>query len=159
MTEIGNRILISSKLGDFLCGDVYLKESGKSKLISEEIDLDEETQELFKNQPDLVMQIWKQNEFIYSATKIYNHKRLIRIKFGVIDEFVLNIIQPAKGRGGIEIIIANSNFYGYIIKGDTAKNDWQNFNRIVKVMEHEIIPKVIHLYDGKIVKVNKYHNA
>ena len=159
MTETENRILISNKLGDFLCGDIYLKESGQSKLISEEIDLDELTEEIFNKQPETVMQIWKQNEFIYSATKIYNHKRLIRIKTGIIDEFELNIIQPAKGGGGIELIIANSNISGYIIKGQTAKNDSQGFNRIVKIMEQEIIAKVINLYEGKIIRVNKYHNA
>jgi len=159
MNDTENRILISSKLGDFLCGDVYLKESGQSKLISEEIDLDELTEEVFNKQPETVIQIWKQNEFIYSATKIYNHKRLIRIETGIIDEFELNIIKPAKGGGEIELIIANSNISGCIIKGETARNDSQGFNGIVKLMEHEIIPKIINLHEGKIVKVNKYHNA
>ncbi len=135
MNSQENRILITSDIGNFLCGDIYLKELGQSKLISEEIDIDELTQEIFENKPDTAMQIWKQKEFIYLATKIYNHKRSIRIKSGVIDQFELNIIEPAKGGGEIELIIANSNISGYIIKGETAKCDSLSFNRIVKLME------------------------
>lgn len=159
MNSQESRIIIYNELGNFLCGDVYSKKLGQSKLISEEVDIDELTQEIFDCDPDKTMQIWKQQEFIYLATKVYNHKRLIRIKYGLIDQFELNIIEPAKGEGKIELIIANSTYSGYIIKGDTRLSDWENFNRIAKKMELEILPRIVKLFEGQIVKVNRYCNA
>ncbi|MBK8624914.1 MAG: hypothetical protein IPN86_04955 [Saprospiraceae bacterium] len=159
MNSQESRIIIYNELGNFLCGDVYLKEFGQSKLISEEVDIDELTQEIFDSKPDKTMQLWKQQEFIYLATKVYKHKRLIRIKSGLIDQFELNIIEPAKGGGQIELIIANSTYSGYIIKGDTRLSDWENFNKIAKQMELEILPRIVKLFEGQIVKVNRYCNA
>lgn len=59
----------------------------------------------------------------------------------------------------MQLYIANSSYIGYIIKGETAKSDWQNFDKIVKEMKGDIIPGIVKLFDGQIVAVNESYNA
>jgi len=159
MSEIKNRILIHSEIGNIACGDIYCKINNQSKLTSEELDLDETTQIIFENNSNIVMQLWDKNEFVYLATKVYSHKRLIRIKKGNFDEFEFHEIQPAKGTGGIELRITNSNYYGYILKGKLNLNCNLSFNELINKIEKELLPEITNLFNGKITKRRKYHDT
>ena len=153
MKRLNNdRILVELNVGELLCGDIYSMKNENSKLESIEVDIDEETNELFDSKNSLVSQFWEENGAIYIATKTKGHKRKIKIAKGLFNKFSIDIQKPAKGGGAFSLQIDDSLYSGAILSGQLIEIDNNDFEMRLEKMEKEILPKILTLFNGEITK-------
>ncbi len=147
-----NRIFIDNRVGNLLCSDISQIIDNKRELISEEIDVENEIKDIFEGNDKLTMVIWNSNGQLNLATNDKGHTRQIRVKAGLFSKFYKEIDKPAKGGGYYRLSISDDKYSGSIISGPINEKDKRDFENRIDIIETQIIPKLMKLTNGEIIK-------
>lgn len=154
-----NRILFDTNIGNLLCSDISEIKEGKRILLTEEIDVEFKTKSIFDQNKNLTMQIWINNDKIHFATRTKGYIRQTRIKFGLFNKFYKQIEKPAKGGGYYKLSILDSKYSGTLVSGPINELDKRDFDKRIQIIDKEIIPKLLKLINGEIVKERTGYNV
>ena len=150
---------IHKTVGEFLCGDIYNKTKNKNTLVSQEVNISESLIKEFELDTNLVMKIRISENYVYMATKVYNHIREIKIKKGLFTKFKLEIDEPAKSPGRVRLSICDNNYTGIILDGPINEVDNIDYIRRINMLNNELVPAILNIFGGEIVESRIGPNA
>lgn len=154
-----NRILFDTSIGNLLCSDIYKIIDNKRKLLSEEVDIDDDTRFIFEQNENLTMQIWIEDDKLNFATRVKGFTRQTRIERGLFSKFYKQIEKPAKGGGNYRLSIFDDKYSGAIISGHINELDNRDFKKRIDIIETQRIPQLMKILNGEIVKERIGYNV
>lgn len=154
-----NRVLFETNVGNLLCSDISEVGERKRKLLSEEVVMDSETRSIFDEKENLTMQIWIADNKINFATRDRGFTRQTSVDKGLFSKFYKEIDKPAKSKGFFRLSILDERYIGSIISGPINEKDKKDFQNRIELIETQIIPKLMKLLNGEIVKERIGYNV
>ncbi len=152
-------IKIHKTVGEILCGDIYKRTDKKNTLVFQELNVSESLIKDFELDDNLILKIRSSGNYIYLATKVYEYIREIRIQKGLFTKFKFEIDEPAKSPGRIRLSISDEKYSGLILDGALNEVDFIDYKRRINILQNEIIPAILNLFDGEIVETRIGSNA